>query len=344
MGGGGSPVGGSGGGGNAGSGGDPNPPCITEQECASFKTPPGQGVPPPPDGGGAPDGPAPLRHVVSRWFFGELEFEGGVSIDAWKDYGFDLDGWSSTAKQGFHCKPASGAKATDIRADGNKGIDNSFGKNIVNGILATLISNPSDEASSAVEQGGKTILLDLGNLGAAASYSNAPAQWLRVSGEGEAPSGDWSSFAWRPFQGSTTPLSGAYLAQNVWVSGEAKEVVVTLELFGFPLKLPIQRARVSVDLKNRKKGVGGQLGGIVSTEDMTLQIKLFVENLGSNFCSSSALEGVLESVRQASDILLDGTQDPEKVCDGISLGMGFESRATSLGSEVVEAPTPDPCE
>jgi hypothetical protein len=272
-----------------------------------------------------------------------MDTQGNVTMEAWKDYGFDLDGWSSAAGQGFHCKPAWGAKAADIRVDGNKGIDNSFGKHIVLGILATLIANPSNSTSLAVKKGGKTVLLDLGSIGTAANYSNAPARWLRVGGQGEAPSGDWSSFPWPPFQGSTLLLSGAYLAQNIWVSGEVEEVVLTVSFDGFSMRIPVKRPRVSIDLKDRENGRGGQLGGIVSTTELVAEMKLLAKNVSSSFCNEHFALGIIETIHQASDILLDGTQDPDKECDGISLGVGFESRATSLGSAVVEAPTPDPC-
>ena len=35
---------------------------------------------------------------------------------------------------------------------------------------------------------------------------------------------------------------------------------------------------------------------------------------------------------QASDIMQDGTQDPTKTCDGISIGIGFEARVVQLGA------------
>jgi hypothetical protein len=36
-------------------------------------------------------------------------------------------------------------------------------------------------------------------------------------------------------------------------------------------------------------------------------------------------------VRRASDILSDGTQDPTKECDGISIGVQFEMKEVQLG-------------
>lgn len=318
--------------------------CDDEASCKEkYGTKPGEGAEPPAAPADAPAAGEDLVHALSKLYVGETDRGGNVSIDAWKDIGFDIDGWTSTAKQGFHCKPASGAKAADIRVDGNKGIDNSFGKHIVLGILATLIANPSNSTSLAVKKGGKTVLLDLGSIGTAANYSNAPARWLRVGGQGEAPSGDWSSFPWPPFQGSTLLLSGAYLAQNIWVSGEVEEVVLTVSFDGFSMRIPVKRPRVSIDLKDRENGRGGQLGGIVSTTELVAEMKLLAKNVSSSFCNEHFALGIIETIHQASDILLDGTQDPDKECDGISLGVGFESRATSLGSAVVEAPTPDPC-
>ena len=52
----------------------------------------------------------------------------------------------------------------------------------------------------------------------------------------------------------------------------------------------------------------------------------------------------MDSIRQASDILKDGTQDPNEECDGISVGLGFEAKAVVVG-DIAPAPqpVPDPC-
>ena len=67
--------------------------------------------------------------------------------------------------------------------------------------------------------------------------------------------------------------------------------------------------------------------------------------LDSNLCSGSAVEGILNQIRQSSDILMDGTQDPGKTCDGISLGIGFSGKLIKLG-DIAEAgePATNPCE
>jgi hypothetical protein len=326
---------------------------MTEEACASFKTPPGQGAgAPPPAGGGAADGPAPLLHAVSRWYLGETDRQGVYEPNAWRDYGFDLDGWTSTAKQGFHCKPVAGAKAADIRVDGNKGTDNSFGRNFVNGILATLVSAPSDESSASVTAGGSTILLDLGNLGSSSNYASSPAQWFRVKGDGPAPESDWSSYEWSPFAdkvessgSSKIKLPGAYLSGDVWVSGEVPEVEVPLEMQGLFMNITVRKGRMMLNVKDRARGLDGVLAGVVPTEALVTVMLKIAGNFGSNFCDeqSSALQGIVESIRQSSDILVDGTQDPDKPCDGISIGVGFETRASKLGAVIPPQLIPDPC-
>lgn len=72
------------------------------------------------------------------------------------------------------------------------------------------------------------------------------------------------------------------------------------------------------------------------------------KNAGSfdpSFCdlNGPTMASILTQVEQAADILVDGTQDPTKTCDAISIGIGFDAVAVTLGP-VVAAPVPtDPC-
>ena len=51
-----------------------------------------------------------------------------------------------------------------------------------------------------------------------------------------------------------------------------------------------------------------------------------------------------QQIRQASDILKDGTQDPSKVCNGISIGLGFKVREVQFGNVApFTPPGPNPC-
>jgi hypothetical protein len=52
----------------------------------------------------------------------------------------------------------------------------------------------------------------------------------------------------------------------------------------------------------------------------------------------------MKQIREASDMMQDGTQDPAKECDGISIGLGFEMTRVVIGTASPPvAPPPDPC-
>jgi hypothetical protein len=89
---------------------------------------------------------------------------------------------------------------------------------------------------------------------------------------------------------------------------------------------------------------GGQLGGVLDTEEFAAAIRTLAGSFDASLCDGAALDGILNQIRQASDILTDGTQDPAVTCNGISIGLGFELSQVSLGSIApITPPAPDPC-
>lgn len=88
------------------------------------------------------------------------------------------------------------------------------------------------------------------------------------------------------------------------------------------------------------------MGGIIRAEDLVDQVAKLAAAFDSSFCdpNSPTLVAILNQLRQASDILLDGSQDPNKVCDGISIGLGFTMKAAQLGGIAPPvSPPPNPC-
>jgi hypothetical protein len=71
------------------------------------------------------------------------------------------------------------------------------------------------------------------------------------------------------------------------------------------------------------------IGGVLNTEELVTEIK----KVGAlmNICDTAAFDNIVTEVRRASDILSDGTQNPAKVCDGISIGLGFEMKPAQIG-------------
>ncbi|MCU0658483.1 MAG: hypothetical protein MUF64_25455 [Polyangiaceae bacterium] len=346
--------------GAAGSGGAPVAnDCDDEASCKEkYGTKPGEGAVPPAAPSDGPPSGDDLIHAISKLYVGDTDRNDTVSNEAWKDIGFDVDGFSTTPKQGFHCKPAAGAKANDVRADGNKGIDNSFGRNIVNGILATLVQSPSSELSSSITEGSFSIVLKMDKIGTVASGTSINTQLFAAAGQVDAEgkevapgSGDWSTYKWRPFPEILNPdgtskvaFPTSYVANNIWVSGGQGTVSLQLAVQGFDLKLDINKAQIAVDLSDRAAGKNGTIGGVLATTQLVDSLKKIAGSFGSQFCGeSTALEGILDQVRQASDIMKDGTQNPDAECDGISIGLGFDSKKSDLGDKADPSQSTDPC-
>ena len=56
------------------------------------------------------------------------------------------------------------------------------------------------------------------------------------------------------------------------------------------------------------------------------------------------IESIGEQLRQAADIMLDGTQDPNQTCNAISIGLGFEAVEANLADVALPVPPPfQPC-
>lgn len=65
--------------------------------------------------------------------------------------------------------------------------------------------------------------------------------------------------------------------------------------------------------------------------------------VSTSLCSGTAFESIALQIEQLSDIMVDGTSQPGQVCDGISLGVGFDAVAVHMGPSVVVPGVPDPC-
>src|SRR5689334_23254118 len=91
----------------------------------------GRQPPTPPDGAGPGDG-AGTVFAIRKLYLGDTKRDGTPDPAAgWKDYGFNLDHLISTKDSKNLCKPLAGGAPSAVYPDGNDGIDNSFGKNIL---------------------------------------------------------------------------------------------------------------------------------------------------------------------------------------------------------------------
>jgi hypothetical protein len=290
------------------------------------------------------------------------------SATAWQSIGYDIDGKDTQASCTDCCtayKPG-----TTAHLNGNSGIDNSFGENIVSQ-LTSIGGNLSESASQKIAGGAFTLLLDTtgltsnatqtntglgGRLFAGGSYSGTPP----LTGVYFSTTDNWpvstASLAngMTLAGGATVGFPAAYVANGVWVSGTPVTMPVTLLLAGAPLPLTIHHAVLSfTHTENGSQGLAqnGIISGVLDTTELIGAINQFGGNLsGGSECSviSMVFEPI---VYGAQDLILDPTSgdvsNPAGTpCNAISIGLAFDAdeiEAPSTVAPSVDAGNLPPC-
>ena len=242
--------------------------------------------------------------------------------------------------------PNSNASPKVEFPDGLGGIDNSWGKNLLPIFKSAAGSTDIQAAQNQEIANGKwTILVDMPALGPSASYD--PVKSFAFLGEmknGTTWAMDPSSVAGSTPDTANAQFPTSYLVQNTWVSGGDGTIVVRVPLAGFDMRLTIHHAVIAMNLStDHKLATNGTIAGVLDTEEFVTEVQRVVGAFQSSLCSGQAVQSILNQIRQASDILSDGTQDPTKTCNGISIGLGFEGQAASVGGLGPPVMYPDPC-
>jgi len=303
----------------------------------------------------APDGTGSVTMAIKKLYLGDTDPDGTPDkTNGWKYFGYDLDGKISTATSTDLCKPASGASPKNVYPDGNDGIDNSFGKLILPIILG-ISSGASASINSSITSGKFTIMLDMQKLGTGTDYNPLVTNLFAGGDLMGTPKFDGTD-KWpvRPelltdgmtiAGGSKVSFPQSYVTANTWVSGSKGDVALSLSVSSYTITLTIANAVVSMELSaDHKSATKGIIAGVLKTEDLTSQLQKVAGNIDPSLCSGPTIMSILDQITQASDILHDGTQDPTKTCDGISIGLGFDAAQVQLGTVLPMAtPGPDKC-
>lgn len=292
-----------------------------------------------------PNGTASVTLAISKLYLGDTDPDGTPDqTNGWKYFGYDLDGLISTATSKNLCQVRGTATPAEVYPDGIDGIDNAFGKLILP-ILIGLAGDPAQKINSDISAGNFTIMLEMQKLGAGANYNPITTNLFGGADLGSAPRFDGTD-TWPTLPGSEVTFPNSYLTNNTWVSGGKGNVTLALSIGGFTLDLDIANAVISVVLDSaHQKGTKGVIAGVINTSQLTSQLQTVAGSFDKMLCTGTILDGVLEEVTNASDILHDGTQDPTKPCDGISIGLGFDAEVVKLGP-VAPPPPPaaNPCD
>jgi hypothetical protein len=282
-------------------------------------------------------------------------FLGNGNNGEWKAYGFNLDGLDSTATSTGLCQLNDGAAPDTPYPDGNNGIDNSFGKNLLPVILG-VDPNWVSDVSTALMQGQFTALLEMDNVCTTGDDPSFQTKVFAGTPLGMTPK--WDGTDMWPVEpdllnNPKDPESSSIVFQGCSVTGQMFSftgttgvIVLTVPVMlngkTTSLKLTLNDAHVSMTLSaDRKSGMMGMIGGVLDTEELVVEADKLIYLLG--YCGTTEQTLVEQLIRQASDIMNDGTQDPTKVCNGISVGFGFSMAPAQIGSVGPFAPPPVTC-
>jgi hypothetical protein len=257
---------------------DESTPCRNDPACPSdagsrHLDPVAPGHTPPPDPG-APQarGTEPTVLAVRRLFLGDTDWNGERDWNAWKSYGHNLDGILSSKDGDNHCAIQVGAHDS-IKADGEGGIDNSFGGHVLP-ILAAF-GAPTQETNAAIDAGDFTLLLKLSNLDARDTQSGVHASVFEGASLGATPTWDGSDawpIAWESVVNGDAgaPLlraESSYLAGGTWVSAPPLgRLPVRIRGATHDVHLEILGATIAIELEGygpTATGTRGVIAGFV---------------------------------------------------------------------------------
>lgn len=324
--------------------------CSSESPGGGVATNPGKQPVPKPD---APPTPATdeKTFAIDALYLGESDRKGVASNDAWKTYGFNLDGLATTRDSKDVCTRQASASAAN-QEDGPDGLDNAFGK-VIMPFLKPFESNLSKKVTDSITaQGSFTIMLKLKGLTDDATQTNTGLSGtLLVGGTFDpdkktkptfTPATDW------PYRADPqVPISGAYVNKGTFVNGSgAATVRLSIDVQGKSLDLTINRAIITFDHSAPNDATNGTIAGVIATDELVAGIENVAGRISpKQLCSGDLVNTIKNTIRQASDIMRDGTNKPGTACDAISIGIGFTARRIGNPTRLAppETPPPDPC-
>jgi hypothetical protein len=350
-------------------------PTPTGDTC---QTPGVQCVQPP----SPPSGAAPTQfttahdYAVFRLYMGDTDRIGVISESAWKAYGYDLDGLVTTKTSTDVCTLAAGASKL-TQADGNGGIDNSFGENILPILITVAGSDFGKRIDTAIQGGLSTNLIyAVGFDDAAGNTTTATGLTGVLLGGGNYPAShgggvpSWDLSTHWPIRPETLigcaasvgcppgtdPIANAqvqfphaYQARGTFVNGSPATLVpILLGLGNVTMPLLIHSATITFDPAAPGSVTNGTIAGVLDTQELVNGFQAVAGSISTSLCSGSAFQSVAQQIEQASDIVIDPStgavsNSAGTLCNAVSIGLGFDALEIAAPTAAdVAGPTPVP--
>lgn len=307
-------------------------------------------VPPAPEGDPAAAG-AERTFALDQLQLGEATRSGQKDPNAWKAFGYNLDKRitkvtdKNSPDLAHVCKLVKGAEPK-VHDDGDEGTDNAFGSQILK-LLDSFTQTPSKTITDSMRAGDFTILLKLKGLDDSDTQTNTGLSGtLLVGGKfGDSAPKFEKTEEWPHFADPQVAIDGAYIKNGVFVNGQGgSSVRLSLSIGGQQLSLTINRAVIT--FKHAGSTLAdGTVAGVIKTSELLEGIGEVAGRFSTQLCAGSVVDNIKSEIMKASDMLYDGTVDPNKECDAISVGIGFTAKEISKPGPVVEPgpPPADPC-
>lgn len=367
----GSSSGGSGGGSSSGGASD----LCSNLPASACNPPPGV-----PSGAKATTNTASHNYALHKLYLGDTDRTGVASMDAWKAFGYNLDGKVTSTSSTDVCKLVTGA-GRSTQQDGNNGIDNSFGANIMP-IVTMLDSSASMTLNDSINNGKFTVFTDVtgfddtagnhtnatglgGVLLAGAPYSadggsvpswDTTTNWPVLPDPGliqgctpySASGGGGCPANTDPVANAVIKFSSAYQNNGTFVNGTPAPLTLSLSIGGQQLALEIDSAVITFQPNGPGSVTNGIIAGVLDSQKLIDAVKNIAGNISTSLCMGSAFDSIAMQLQQASDIVLNGStvsNESGVACNAISIGLGFESTEIAKPSTIAAAtaPTPSKC-
>ena len=314
-------------------------------------------LPIPPPSSGTPR-LTPHNYALQQLFLGDTDRQGNPSTTAWQAFGYDLDGKVTSASSADVCTLIPGA-SRQVQVDGNCGIDNSWGANLVP-LMLMVDPGASAQVNANIRGGSWTSMTYVDGFDdSAGNMTTADGLWgaqlLGAKYPGGPPPFDTST-NWPvdptsvlgcsypagcapgtdPVQHAVSKFDGAFQTRGTFVSGAPQTVVLPLDVGGEDFVLNIQGATITFDPDFPGAVHDGTIAGAILASDLAGQL---AQQMGPtpSLCASTAYQSVVLQVEQTADIVLEGTtvSNPSgTMCNAISIGLGFNADEIALPTDI----------
>ncbi len=291
--------------------------------------------------------------AMHELFFGDTPRDSSSpTTTAWQTYGYNLDGKVTSADSTDVCALFGGAPRMNQK-DGLNGIDNAWGAIIVPNSISSEHSSFTQTLTANIQEGRSTVQFQVVGLSDDPEQSSTGlrAQMFLSGAYGDVPAfdltTDWpvlsSSLADESTiaGGAKSAFPNAYINAGVFVSGKAPNVVeLDIDINGVNQQLMLHDAVFTFVHADHASAIDGIIAGVLDTQELCEEAAKIAGRISQSLCS--AMEGVFDQLRSASDILSDGSNAPGVPCTAISVGFGFNAVLVANPTKVVQAPVPPP--